>query len=227
MCIRDRVIFALSVILLVYRETAWSMVEIWRRSETFTHGFLVPPITLWLIWRIRNKIALIAPRPNALALVALAVTGFVWLLGELATVSVLSQFALTTMLAVTVPAVLGLSVARSVAFPLAFLYFAVPFGEFAMPQLMEWTANFTVLGLRLTGIPVFREGLHFVIPSGNWSVVEACSGVRYIIASLTVGTLFAYLNYHSLKRRLIFVGVAFLVPVIANWIRAYLSLIHI
>ena len=216
------VIFALSVILLVYRETAWSMVEIWRRSETFTHGFLVPPITLWLIWRIRNKIALIAPRPNALALVALAGTGFVWLLGELATVSVLSQFALTTMLAVTVPAVLGLSVARSVAFPLAFLYFAVPFGEFAMPQLMEWTANFTVLGLRLTGIPVFREGLHFAIPSGNWSVVEACSGVRYIIASLTVGTLFAYLNYHSLKRRLIFVGVAFLVPVIANWIRAYM-----
>lgn len=216
------IIFVLSVILLIYRETALSMVEIWRRSETFTHGFLVPPIALWLIWRIRNKIAPIAPWPNTLALVALAGTGFVWLLGELATVSVLSQFALTTMLVLTVPAVLGLQVARNIVFPLAFLYFAVPFGEFAMPQLMEWTANFTVLGLRLTGIPVFREGLHFVIPSGSWSVVEACSGVRYIIASLTVGTLFAYLNYHSLKRRLIFVGVAFLVPVVANWIRAYM-----
>ena len=215
-------VIAIFAILVLYRETAMAMVETWGRTETFTHGFLVPPITLWLIWRIRGNVALVTPRPNAWALLAFAATGFVWLLGELATVGVVSQFALTTMLVLAVPAVLGLPVARRIAFPLAFLYFAVPFGEFALPQLMEWTANFTVLGLRLSGIPVYREGLHFVIPSGSWSVVEACSGVRYIIASLTVGTLFAYLSYHSLKRRLIFVGVAFVVPVVANWLRAYM-----
>jgi len=216
------VIVALALILVLYRETAISMVEIWARSETFTHGFLVPPITLWLIWRIRDDIAILPPRPSIMALFALAATGFAWLLGELATVGVLSQFALITMLVLTVPAVLGFQVARHIVFPLAFLYFAVPFGEFALPQLMDWTADFTILGLRLSGIPVYREGLHFVIPSGSWSVVEACSGVRYLIASLTVGTLFAYLSYHSLKRRLIFVGVAFVVPVVANWLRAYM-----
>ena len=213
---------ALTLILLIYRETAMAMVEIWTRSETFTHGFLVAPISLWLIWRIRSNLALVKPRSNVWALLALAGTGFIWLLGELATVSVLSQFALVTMLVLAVPAVLGLPVARRIVFPLAFLYFAVPFGEFAMPQMMEWTANVTVLGVRLSGIPVYREGLHFVIPSGSWSVVEACSGVRYLIASLTVGTLFAYLSYHSVKRRLIFIGVAFVVPLIANWMRAYM-----
>ncbi|MBK8401726.1 MAG: exosortase A [Propionivibrio sp.] len=216
------VVVALFLVVVLYRKTAISVVEIWARSETFTHGFLVIPISIWLVWRIRSNIARLVPRPNVYAFVALASTGFVWLLGELAAVGVLAQFALATMLVLTVPAVLGLPVARRIAFPLAFLYFAVPFGEFALPQLMEWTANFTVLGLRLSGIPVYREGLHFVIPSGSWSVVEACSGVRYIIASLTVGTLFAYLNYHSLKRRVIFIGVAFVVPVIANWIRAYM-----
>jgi len=215
-------VVTLLAILVLYRETAMSMVEIWARSETFTHGFLVPPITFWLIWRIRRNLALLTPRANVWALLALVVAGFIWLLGELASVAVLSQFALITMLVLAVPAVLGLPVARRMAFPLAFLYFAVPFGEFALPQLMEWTANFTVLGLRLSGIPVYREGLHFVIPSGSWSVVEACSGVRYIIASLTVGTLFAYLSYHSLKRRLIFVAVSLFIPVVANWIRAYL-----
>ncbi len=213
---------ALLAILVLYRETAMTMVQIWARSDTFMHGFIVPPITLWLIWQIRKNIAQLTPRPNAWVLLALAATGFAWLLGELATVGVLSQFALTTMLVLAVPAILGLQVTQSIAFPLAFLYFAVPFGEFALPQLMEWTANFTILGLRLSGIPVYREGLNFVIPSGSWSVVEACSGVRYIIASLTVGTLFAYLSYHSLRRRLIFIGVAFIVPVIANWMRAYM-----
>jgi exosortase len=53
--------------------------------------------------------------------------------------------------------------------------------------------------LALSGIPVHAEGLRFVIPTGSWSVVEACSGVRYLIASVTVGTLFAYLTYRSLS----------------------------
>jgi EpsI family protein len=74
----------------------------------------------------------------------------------------------------------------------------------------------------VSGIPVYREGLDFVVPSGRWSVVEACSGVRYLIASLTVGALFAYMNYRSIQRRIIFVLMALVVPVIANWLRAYM-----
>jgi exosortase/archaeosortase family protein len=113
-------------------------------------------------------------------------------------------------------------VTRALMFPLLFLYFAVPIGEFALPTLMEWTADFTVAALRLTGIPVYREGLQFVIPSGNWSVVEGCSGVRYMMASVMVGSLFAYLNYQSMRKRLLFLGVSILVPLIANWLRAYM-----
>ena len=209
-------------VVVLYRETAMAMVDLWSSSETFTHGFLVPPISLWLIWRIRHDLARLAPRPNLWALILLAGVGFGWLLGELAAVGVVAQFAFTAMLVLSVPAVLGVRVAREMTFPLAFLFFAVPFGEFALPQMMEWTASFTIFALRLTGIPVFREGLQFVIPSGHWSVVEACSGVRYLIASFVVGTLFAYLTYQSTRRRVIFAFVSLLVPLVANWLRAYM-----
>ncbi len=91
-----------------------------------------------------------------------------------------------------------------------------------MPTLIDWTADFTIAALKLTGIPVFREGAHFQIPSGRWSVVEACSGVRYLIASLMVGILYAYLTYRSMRRRLLFIGVSILVPIVANWLRAYM-----
>jgi EpsI family protein len=107
-------------------------------------------------------------------------------------------------------------------FPLGFLFFAVPFGEFLLPWLMARTADFTVLALRASGIPVYRDGLQFVIPSGTWSVVEACSGVRYLIASVMVGALFAYLNYRSTRRRALFLLVALAVPIVANWLRAYM-----
>lgn len=216
------VILTLITILVLFRETVLGMVSIWARSGTYAHGFVVPPITIWLIWRMRERIALQAPRHSYPALVLLAVAGFAWLLGEMASANVVPQFALIFMLLLAVVVVLGRSVARSMAFPLLFLFFAVPFGDFTQPKLMEWTAKFTVLGLRLSGIPVFSEGQNLIIPSGSWSVVEACSGVRYLIASFTVGTLFAYLTYHSLRRRLIFVGISILVPILANWGRAYM-----
>jgi exosortase A len=215
-------LLVIALVLTLYRETALAMVTIWYRSETFTHGFVVLPIVLWLVWRKRAQLATMTPRANPYLLVPLAGLALLWLLGDLVAVNSVTQLSMVAILVLAVPAILGIPVAAVIAFPLAFMFFAVPIGEFVMPQLMDWTAEFTILALRASGIPVFREGLNFVIPSGHWSVVEACSGVRYLIASLTVGTLYAYLNYQSTRRRLLFVAVAILVPVVANWMRAYM-----
>lgn len=210
------------VILLLYRDTGMTMVGIWSRSDTFAHAFLVPPISMWLIWRQRHQLAAMTPRPWPWALPLMAVVAAVWLLADLVLVGAAAQFSLVAMLILSVPAVLGLHVALAILFPLLFLFFAVPFGEFMMLPMMEWTADFVVRALQLTGIPVYREGLQFVIPSGNWSVIDECSGVRYLIASFMVGTLFAYLNYRSYWRRAVFMLVAILVPIVANWLRAYI-----
>ncbi len=212
----------LACICFLYKETLFAMIEIWERSETFTHCFLVLPISLWLIWQKRTELSKLTPKPNFLMLIPIACLGAFWLLGSITATNSVAQFAFIGLVISSVVLVLGFSVARVIVFPLGFLFFAVPVGEFLLPTLMEWTANFTIYALRLTGIPVYRDGLQFVIPSGNWSVVEACSGVRYLIASLTVGTLFAYLNYVSTKRRIIFIGISIIVPIFANWLRAYM-----
>jgi exosortase A len=215
-------VLLMSVIGLLYWETAAAMVGIWSRSDTFAHGYLVLPISLWLVWRQRQVLAALTPSPQPWVLLPLLLGGAVWMLADLVAVNAASQFALVGLLVMAVPAMLGLQVASAILFPLLFLFFAVPFGEFLLPVLMEYTADFTVTALRLSGIPVYREGLQFVIPSGNWSVVEACSGVRYLIASFMIGTLFAYLNYRSPQRRIVFMGVSIVVPIVANWIRAYM-----
>lgn len=213
---------ALAWIVACFASTATVMVGIWARSETFMHGFLIAPISVWLIWRLRDHLKLIVPRPAYWTLLPIVCAGMAWLVGELAGVNALSQFAFVAMLVLAVPMTLGWAVARAITFPLAFLFFMVPFGEFLLPPLMEGTAYFTVEALRATGVPVYREGLEFVIPSGKWSVVEACSGVRYLIASLVAGSLYAYLNYRSTRRRLVFFAFSIIVPIVANWVRAYL-----
>ena len=132
------------------------------------------------------------------------------------------QFALAFMLQAAIVTVLGTRVARAAFFPLAFLLFAVPFGEIFVPTLIDWTADFTVSALRWSGVPVYREANLFLIPSGAWSVVEACSGIRYLIASVMIGTIYAAVAYRSTRRRAIFMLAAILVPIVANWLRAYM-----
>jgi exosortase A len=211
---------ALLGVLVLYRETFAAMVAIWSRSDTFAHAFLVPPIVLWLVWRRRADLGALVPQPQPWTLVPVALAAAGWLVGDLAGVNALTQICATTILVLAVPTVLGWGVARAIAFPLAFMFFMVPIGEFAMPVFMQWTADFTVTSLRLLGVPVYREGLNFVIPSGSWSVVEACSGIRYLIASFMVGTLFGYLQYRSMRRRILFALVSLAVPIVANWARA-------
>lgn len=75
--------------------------------------------------------------------------------------------------------------------------------------------------VQATGIPVLRNGTRFELPTGTWSVVEACSGIRYLISSITLGCLYAYLTYRSNTRRAVFIGLSIVVPIVANWLRAY------
>lgn len=202
---------------------AWrSMIGQWWASETFTHGFLVGPISLFLIWRQREMLRQIPASPSVIGIALLAICGFGWLLGELADVNAVRQIAAVAALPASVLAVFGFPLVRAVLFPLAFLFFMVPLGEFLLPIMMEHTASFTITALRATGIPVYREGLYFEIPTGRWSVVEACSGLRYLIASVVLGTVYAYISYRSMMRRVVFVLASILVPVLANWLRAYL-----
>lgn len=212
----------LLIIFALYWPTFYSMVEIWERSETFTHGFLIFPISAWLIWGRRHHLARIEPAADWRGLTLLAMAGIAWLLADAGGVRVVAQYAFIAILIAAVWSMLGLQVVRALFFPLMFLFFAVPVGEFLIPPLMEFTADFTVTALQLTGIPVYREGNYFSIPSGDWSVIEACSGLRYLIASITLGSLYAYLTYRSWKRRLVFAVLSVIVPLLANGLRAYM-----
>lgn len=210
------------LLLLLYFGTTASTIAIWSRSETFAHGYLIFPISAYLLWRQRRALAQLPPAVDWRGLMLLAGLGLVWLAADLARVLVVQQLALVAMIAALVITLLGRRIAWAMAFPLAFLFLAVPMGEALMQPLMRFTADFAVRALQLTGIPVLREGTFFSIPSGEWSVVEACSGLRYLMASFTVGALYAYLTYRHLGRRLLFMLAAVVVPIIANGLRAYM-----
>lgn len=197
------------------------LVGIWWRSKTFNHCFLIPVISAWLVHEAHRDVAQLTPRRSLAGVLLLAGASLLLLFGDLAGVALVSHFALVLSLQALAWAVLGTAVVRRLLFPLLYLWFAVPFGDFLVPKLQDITADMAVALLRLFDIPVFRDGHFIALPHGDFLVAEACSGISYLIASLALGTLYAYLQYRSYYRRAFFLVLSIVVPILANGVRAF------
>jgi len=215
------ILFCSSALLfLLYWPTVVSLVAMWRTS-TYSYGAVIIPCAAYLVWSRRKRLAELHPAPEFWALPVLAALGFGWLLGQLTATDALQQFCLVTMLIVLIWSQVGTGAAKALLMPLAFLLFAIPMGDGLIPALQDFTAQFAVKLLDFSRIPVLLEGRYISVPQGRWEVAEACSGVRYLYASLVVGFLFAGLAYRSWVRRVSFLLASAVVPILANGVRVY------
>lgn len=219
---------ALSLLALTTLLTLWllwpsalSMAHIWLNSQTYAHGMFIPALALLLAWTRRQEVAQVQPSPWAWGLILIAAATLAWTMARAVDVKTVQHFALVVMFPGLVLTLLGPRVTWILIFPLAYLFFAVPFGDFLIEPMMGYTAHLSVLLLKLTGVPVYMDGYYISIPAADFVVVEACSGVRYLIASIALGLVYAYLNYQSLWRRLAFMAFAVALPILANVLRVY------
>ena len=206
---------------LALNETFGSMIRLWINSSDFSHCFLILPASAVLIWGRRERLSKIQPQASIPVVLLIVGAGLIWVLGSLVNAAIIQGLAAVALIPLSVWAVLGRRVANEIAFPLLYLFFMVPFGEFLVPRLMEFTADFTVVAVRFSGVPIYRDGLYLTIPNGSFKVVDACSGVRMLIASVAVGVLFAHISFSSWYRRIIFLVATVLLAMLTNGLRAY------
>ncbi|MCB1873076.1 MAG: exosortase [Gammaproteobacteria bacterium] len=210
-------------------ETLEAMVSTWSKYGYFYYGhcFLVFPLSLWLIWDKRRQLARITPDPEYRVLALLLTAGSAWLLAYLADVPIAQQAALIACLVLAAWLMLGTQAARTLAFPLGFLFFALPVSTDALlPFLMQFTADATVMLLRISGFHVVQEGAGFLVEGRSWIVVELCSGNLYLAVIITAGILFSYLMAKG-WRRLLFMGCTLIIPLLSNVIRTYLIVVTV
>jgi exosortase A len=205
---------------ILFRAEVAAAVSTWDRSSAYGHCWLVLPIAAWLAWTRRARLAELALEPLPLAAPLALFGAAAWLVMERLGVMEGRQFAALGLVWVLVLAVLGRRVVQAMAAPLAYLVFLVPFGEFATPWLQQATLEMILLGLDITGIPYHSDGLFIEIPAGTFLVAEACAGLRFLIASLAFGALYAIVMFRSPWRRLLVLALAVVVPLVANGIRA-------
>lgn len=195
-------------------------VEIWDASTAYGHCYLVLPMTLYLLWDRRAVIAQVPALPQpGWALLGLPVAA-AWLLAERLGIMEGRQLTAVAGFELVFLCVLGWRLYRALSGPLLYLFFLVPFGAFVTPVLQRFTADFSIVGLNLLGIPNFSDNFTIETPVGVFFVAEACAGLRFLIAAVAFGVFYALLNYRSPARRLAFIAASIAVPIIANGFRA-------
>ena len=200
----------------------WSeMARQWWDASTYNHILLVPPILAWLVRMRWPELAKLAPRTWWPGLAWLGVGLFAWLAGTMAGINLVSQLGAVLLLQAAVAVLLGPRVVAGLLFPLAYMLFLVPFGDEIVPALQAITAEMAVALTHASGVPAQIDGVFIDTPAGLFEVAEACSGVKFLVAMVALGTLVAHLCFASWKRRAMFMAAAVVVPVLANGVRAW------
>jgi exosortase A len=211
----------IAAILAVFARDGAAMAVIWWTSSTFNHCMLILPIVAWLILLRRREVAVLTPQVWSPGLALIFAGAFGWMLGEAAGFGLVRHAALVFMIQASVLTLLGPAVTRALLFPLFYLIFLIPMGEELVPPLQTITAKICIGILKLSGIPSHVDGVFITTPNGYFQVAEACSGVKFLVAMIAYGALVANVCFRSWPRRLGFMTLAVVVPILANGVRAF------
>ena len=183
------------------------LVHRWNSQEEYSHGFLIPFVTAWLLWTRRDALRANIGQPSWIGPVLILLAIALLIIGELSAIYILAQIGFVIALIGVVLAIGGNALLKVSIFPIAFLLFAIPLPYFIDAvltlRLQLISSQLGVFFIRLFGIPVFLDGN--IIDLGNYKlqVVEACSGLRYLYPLLSLSFLAAYLFHAPIWQRVV------------------------
>ena len=198
-------IAAVLVSFAAFGDALWELVHRWSQQQEYSHGFLIPVVTAWLLWTRREALGASVGRPSlaGLALIVLAIA--MHITGELSAVFIVSQVGFVLVLMGIVLAIGGYSLLRVTFIPIAYLLFAIPLPYFIDAtltlKLQLISSELGVFFIRLFQIPVYLDGNIIDMGTYKLEVVEACSGLRYLYPLLSLSFLAAYLFHAPLWQR--------------------------
>jgi exosortase A len=196
-------------------------VAVWDSSTAYNHCWLILPIAGWLGWQRRARLRGLVPAPSARLALLMLPLGVGWLLAERLGIMEGRQLAALAIAVVMTVVILGEGFGRAMLAPLAYLVFLVPFGAFTVPALQRVTSRIIEFLLGFTGIPHFVDDIVIEIPAGTFLVAEACAGLRFLIAAIAFGALYALVMFRSPGRRVAVMVLSVVVPIVANGLRGF------
>jgi EpsI family protein len=215
----------IAVFIFVYYPVILSLIRTWSARDDYSHGFLIPFISLYFVWHMRNKLRHITIKPNIIGGWILTIIGSLMLLtGYIGSVIMVQQISILIVIPGIVLTLLGTTYLKALVLPLSYLIFMIPPILDLLISNIHWP--FQLFGatvaeklINILNIPVSREVNFLQLPNMTLEVANACSGVRYLISIIAIGIPLAYYTQKNWTRRVALMSLAVAVGIIINPIR--------
>lgn len=212
---------------LLYAAVVTKLVDQWLRDPDYSHGFLVPILALWILWQQRRLLTELPPAPSWWGvLIVLAAMGLL-VLGSLGAENFVSRVSLLLVIAGLGIHFYGWRHFRTMLAAWAVLFLMIPLPAIIANRIvlpLQFISSGLATGfMDVCGIPVYREGNIIFLPSITLEVAEACSGIRSLMAMITLAVAYGYLLESQPWRRVVLVLSAIPIAVVANSLRVMAS----
>lgn len=209
--------------ILVYFKTIAGLVSDWSTDPNFSHGFLIPVISLYMAWYKKDQLRHIPNRPSRIGLGILVLGLLVHVAANIGAELFMMRFSMVITLSGIIVYLFGIPKFRALWIPVVYLVLMIPipailWNQVAFP-LQLLAAKLSAQMISLIGIPVFREGNILHLAQTSLEVVDACSGLRSLTSLLALTGIFAYLAPLSVVKKWILFLSAVPVAVSVNVIR--------
>ena len=216
------------MLFLLYLPVLLGLIRQWSTDANYSHGFFVPLLTGYLIWRKRRDLAFAPIHPSSAGTVCVLLSVGLLFLGTLGAELFLQRISLWLMIVGLLLYFLGWPKLRIMLFPILFLLFMIPlpaiiYNEIVFP-LQLLTSRFATGCLQIANVvPVTREGNLLVLPNSTLDVAEACSGIRSLISLLAFSFGYGYLVEPNLLIRAAVAVATIPVAILSNAARLILT----
>ena len=216
-------LFALSGLVFIYIPTFYHLYGAWFFDPYYSHGFLIPIVSVYLIWLSRKDVMDLSDVENRHSPMLL-ITGFsLYIAGIIVDVRFLMYVSFVIFSAGLIVYVWGPKVLKRLWFPVVYLFLMIPMpyalsSNIAFPLQLA-SSRYAALALDLLGISALQEGVNIQIPGFSFVIERGCSGLRSIVALFTLSVLFAYLVGGSVQKKIFLIFSSIPIALMANLVR--------
>jgi exosortase len=210
----------LAAFLWLYYPVIAGMVSEWYAVPDHSHGFIIPFIAGYFVWRNRQSLQDVEVKPTGWGVGVLSGGLVTYVLGNMGAAYTTMRVSMLVVLSGIILAIYGKELLKRVRFPLLYLLFMIPVPSYlydavAFPLRLIVT-KYSVLLIGLIGIPVLREGNIIMLENITLQVIDACSGIRSLTALLAIAVAFAYVSPIGRTKKVILALSAVPIAIAAN-----------
>ncbi|MCF6203176.1 MAG: VPLPA-CTERM-specific exosortase XrtD [Methylococcaceae bacterium] len=199
------------IITILYWEAFVDLVERWEAHEEYSHGFIIPFLTLYFIWQKKNKFHNTQFNSSWWGFFLVLAGLVVLFIGKSSVLFILVDYSFIMVMTGLIWSVVGGAALKVILVPLLMLIFAIPLPSYIdallSSKLQLLSSQLGVEFIIWCDIPVYLEGNVIDLGDFKLQVVEACNGLRYLYPLMSIGFICAYMfNTAMWKKVLVFLS---------------------